>query len=189
VPDAMIDAGFEDFAKRWNPILDTFDEVGVRFALEVHPTEIAFDVSSAQRALDALKGRKAFGFNYDPSHFGYQGVDYVAFIERFGDRIYHAHMKDVWWSDVPRPSGVFGGHLDFGHRDRYWDFRSIGRGKIDFEEIVRALNRVGYAGPLSIEWEDGGMDREFGAREACAKIKATDFAPSQVAFDAAFARE
>jgi len=132
--------------------------------------------------------RPAFGFNYDPSHFGYQGVDYVGFIERFGDRIYHAHMKDVWWSDVPKPSGVFGGHLDFGHRDRYWDFRSIGRGRIDFEEIVRALNRVGYAGPLSIEWEDGGMDREFGAREACAKIKATDFAPSQVAFDAGFAR-
>jgi sugar phosphate isomerase/epimerase len=98
-------------------------------------------------------------------------------------------MKDVWWSDVPKPSGVFGGHLDFGHRDRYWDFRSIGRGKIEFEEIVRALNKVGYAGPLSIEWEDGGMDREFGAREACATIKATNFPPSQVAFDAAFARE
>ena len=119
----MIDAGFDDFADRWNPILDVFDEVGVRFALEVHPTEIAFDVSSAQRALDAVKRRPAFGFNYDPSHFGYQGVDYVAFIERFGDRIYHAHMKDVWWSDVPKPSGVFGGHLDFGHRDRYWEFR------------------------------------------------------------------
>jgi len=189
VAPAMIDAGFRDFADRWNPILDAFDAAGVRFALEVHPTEIAFDVSSAQRALEAVKRRPAFGFNYDPSHFGYQGVDYIGFIERFGDRIYHAHMKDVWWSDVPKPSGVFGGHLDFGHRDRYWDFRSIGRGKIDFEEIVRALNRAGYNGPLSIEWEDGGMDREFGAREACAKIKATDFAPSQVAFDAAFARE
>ncbi|MFL5580794.1 MAG: sugar phosphate isomerase/epimerase family protein [Gemmatimonadaceae bacterium] len=189
VPDAMIDAGFADFAARWNPILDVFDEVGVRFALEVHPTEIAFDVSSAQRALDAVNGRKAFGFNYDPSHFGYQGVDYVAFIERFGDRIYHAHMKDVWWSDVPKPSGVFGGHLSFGHRDRYWDFRSIGRGKIRFEEVIRALNRVGYDGPLSIEWEDIGMDREHGAREACAYIKAASFQPSQVAFDAAFARE
>jgi len=148
VPDAMIDAGFEDFAKRWNPILDTFDEVGVRFALEVHPTEIAFDVSSAQRALDALKGRKAFGFNYDPSHFGYQGVDYLGFIDRFADRIYHVHMKDVWWSDVPRPSGVFGGHLNFGHPDRFWEFRSIGRGKINFEEIIRHLNAARYDGPL-----------------------------------------
>jgi len=188
VPDAMIDAGFRDFADRWNPILDVFDEVGVRFALEVHPTEIAFDVSSAERALDAVKRRPAFGFNYDPSHFGYQGVDYVAFIERFGDRIYHAHMKDVWWSEVPKPSGVFGGHLEFGHRDRYWDFRSIGRGRIRFEEVIRALNRVGYQGPLSIEWEDIGMDREAGAREACAYLRAANFAPSQVAFDAAFAR-
>jgi len=188
-PDAMIDAGFDDFAKRWNPILDTFDEVGVRFALEVHPTEIAFDVSSAQRALDALKGRKAFGFNYDPSHFGYQGVDYLGFIDRFADRIYHVHMKDVWWSDVPRPSGVFGGHLNFGHPDRFWEFRSIGRGKIKFEEIIRHLNAARYDGPLSIEWEDIGMDREAGAKEACAFVKAVDFQPPHAAFDSAFARE
>ncbi len=181
-----IDAGFEDFANRWHPILDVFDEVGVRFGLEVHPTEIAFDISSAARALEALGHREAFGFNYDPSHFGYQGVDYVAFIERFGDRIYHAHMKDVWWSSKGMPSGVFGGHLDFGHRDRCWDFRSIGRGSIDFEEIIRALNRVGYNGPLSIEWEDSGMDREHGAAEACDFIRSIDFPPSSVAFDAAF---
>ena len=104
----MIDAGYQDFADRFNPILDVFDEVGVRFGLEVHPTEIAFDISSSKRALEALNHREAFGFNYDPSHFGYQGVDYVAFIEEFGDRIYHAHMKDVWWSDVPTQAGVLG---------------------------------------------------------------------------------
>ena len=189
VPDSMIEDGYRDFADRWNPILDVFDEVGVRFALEVHPTEIAFDISSAERAVQAVGRRPAFGFNYDPSHLGYQGVDYVRFIEQFGDRIYHAHMKDVWWSDVPKRSGVFGGHLAFGHADRFWEFRSIGRGKVDFEEIIRALNRVGYQGPLSIEWEDIGMDREFGAREACARIRAVNFTPSQVAFDAAFARE
>ena len=188
VPDAMIDAGYHDFAKRWNPILDVFDEVGVRFALEVHPTEIAFDVSSAERTLTAIGRRQAFGFNYDPSHFGYQGVDYAAFIQRFGDRIYHVHMKDVWWSDVAKPSGVFGGHLGFGHPDRFWDFRSLGRGRIDFESIVRELNRAGYTGPLSIEWEDIGMDREHGAREACAFVRALDFPPSDVAFDAAFER-
>jgi sugar phosphate isomerase/epimerase len=188
VPPQWVDAGFADFAARWKPILDVFSEVGVRFALEVHPTEIAFDIPSAERALEAVGRHEAFGFNYDPSHFGYQGVDYVAFIERLGDRIYHAHMKDVWWSDTPKPSGVFGGHLDFGHRERYWDFRSIGRGRIDFEEVIRALNRVGYQGPLSIEWEDIGMDREHGAEEACSYIRAIDFPPSNVAFDAAFAR-
>ena len=185
----MIDAGFQDFADRWNPILDVFDEVGVRFGREVHPTEIAFDESSAERAVEAVGGRDAFGFNYDPSHFAYQGADYLAFLDRFGDRIYHVHMKDVWWSDQPARSGVFGGHLDFGHPDRYWDFRSIGRGKVQFEEIIRGLNRIGYGGPLSIEWEDSGMDRVQGATESCAYVKRVDFTPSDVAFDAAFADE
>jgi sugar phosphate isomerase/epimerase len=189
VSEAMIDAGYKDFADRWNPILDAFDQAGVRFALEVHPTEIAFDISSARRALQAIGHRKAFGFNYDPSHFGYQGVDYIGFIEVFGDRIYHTHMKDVYWSDKPKEAGVFGGHIAFGHRDRFWDFRSIGRGSIDFEEIIRMLNRVGYGGPLSIEWEDSGMDREHGAEEACSFVKGVDFEPAHGAFDAAFAKE
>jgi sugar phosphate isomerase/epimerase len=186
VAPGTIEDGFKDFAKRWNPILDVFDEVGVKFALEVHPTEIAFDVSSAQRALDALGARPGFGFNYDPSHFGYQGVDYVGFIHQFGDRIYHVHMKDVYWSSTPTRSGVFGGHLDFGHRDRYWDFRSLGRGCIDFEEVIRALNRARYEGPLSVEWEDSGMDREHGAEESCDFVRGTDFKPSDVTFDSAF---
>ena len=189
VPDSWIDAGYADFATRWNPIFDVFDEVGVRFALEVHPTEIAFDISSAQRALDAIGHRATFGFNYDPSHFGYQGVDYAAFIDCFADRIYHVHMKDVWWSDAPKRAGVFGGHLAFGHPDRYWEFRTLGRGRIDFEEVIRRLNAARYGGPLSVEWEDIGMDREHGAREACAFVRSIDFPPSGVAFDSAFARE
>jgi len=95
-------------------------------------------------------------------------------------------MKDVWWADTPRPVGVFGGHTGFGDRGRYWDFRSIGRGSIQFEEIIRALNRVGYTGPLSIEWEDSGMDREHGAAEACAQVKAFDFPPTEATFDKVF---
>jgi sugar phosphate isomerase/epimerase len=186
VSPEMIDAGFGLFADLWNPILDVFDEVGVKFALEVHPTEIAFDIASAELALKALNYREAFGFNYDPSHLGYQGVDYVKFITKFADRIYHVHMKDVGWSAHPTEAGVFGGHLNFGDRRRYWDFRSLGRGNINFEEIIRALNAIQYQGPLSIEWEDGAMDREFGAREACAFVKALDFPPSDIAFDAAF---
>jgi sugar phosphate isomerase/epimerase len=184
----MIDRGYEDFARRWRPVLDAFSDAGVRFALEVHPTEIAFDIASAERAIEAVGEHPAFGFNYDPSHLGYQGVDYVAFIRTFATRIFHAHMKDVWWSERPARSGVFGGHLEFGHRDRYWDFRSLGRGCIDFEEIIRELNRVGYDGPLSVEWEDSGMDREHGAEEACIFVKGIDFAPSSVAFDDAFAK-
>lgn len=189
VPEAMIAAGYRFFAEMWNPILDVFDEVGVRFALEVHPTEIAFDIASAQRAIDALSGRPAFGFNYDPSHFGYQGVDYVGFIRRFAERIYHVHMKDVYWSPTPVEAGVFGGHVEFGNHRRYWDFRSLGHGNIKFEEIIRALNDIGYTGPLSVEWEDSGMNREYGAREAAAFVKQMDFPRSDVAFDAAFERK
>jgi sugar phosphate isomerase/epimerase len=188
VPHETVEAGFTEAARRWTPILDAFDEVGVRFALEVHPTEIAFDTSTAGRFLDALNHHPAFGFNYDPSHLCYQGVDCVGFILEFGPRIFHVHMKDVWWSGRPTRSGVFGGHLPFGHSDRNWDFRSVGRGRVPFEEVVRALNRVGYLGPLSVEWEDAGMDREHGAAEACAVVRRLDFPVSETAFDAAFER-
>jgi len=186
VPPEAIEEGFREFASRWRPILDEFSKLGVRYALEVHPTEIAFDIASAQRALEVLDHHPAFGFNYDPSHLGYQGVDYVAFIHTFAERIFHVHMKDVGWSDAPAEAGVFGGHTAFGAPGRYWDFRSPGRGKIRFEEIIRALNRIGYAGPLSVEWEDSGMDREYGAKEACEFVKKIDFPPSGIGFDAAF---
>ncbi len=185
----MIKAGYDDFAKRFTPILDAFKKEGVKFALEVHPTEIAFDIASAQRALDAVEGHEAFGFNYDPSHLGYQGVDYVKFIRTFKDRIFHAHMKDAWWGHGDGTVGVFGGHTDFGDPRRYWDFRSISHGDINFEEIIVALNDIGYQGPLSIEWEDGRMDREHGAAEAVQAIKKADFKPSQIAFDAAFEKK
>ncbi len=185
-PSTLIEDGFRKFASQWKPILDAYQKLGVRYALEVHPTEIAFDIASARRALKALDHHPAFGFNFDPSHFGYQGVDYVAFINTFSDKIFHVHMKDVGWSDVPTEAGVFGGHTEFGSPGRFWDFRSLGRGKIDFEEIIRALNRIGYRGPLSVEWEDSGMDREHGAAEAADFVKMIDFPPSEINFDAAF---
>lgn len=186
VPANFIDNGFKDFAVRWKPILDVFVKEGVKFALEVHPTEIAFDIASTQKALEAIDYHPAFGFNFDPSHFGYQGVDYVRFIEKFHDRIFNVHMKDVYWSEKPTEAGVFGGHTNFGDRRRFWDFRSVGRGNIKFEEIIRALNAIGYQGPLSIEWEDSAMDREEGAREACAYTKKIDFTPSKIVFDSNF---
>lgn len=181
--------GFDDFAERWGPILDAFDDAGVNFALEVHPTEIAFDIASAERALEAVGRHPRFGFNYDPSHLAYQGVDYVRFIRDFADRIYHVHMKDVWWGRGDGRAGVFGGHTDFGDPRRFWDFRSVGRGDVDFEEIIVALNDIGYQGPLSVEWEDGRMDRVHGATESAAFTRNLDFAPAGGAFDAAFARD
>lgn len=183
------DKGFADFGKRFGPILEEFENQNANFALEVHPTEIAFDIASAQRAVAAVKGNKRFGFNYDPSHLGYQGVDYVKFIRTFGPRIFHAHMKDVWWGHGDGTVGTFGGHTSFGDARRAWDFRSVGRGDINFEEIIVALNDVGYSGPLSVEWEDIRMDREHGAAESCAFLRKLDFTRSQIAFDAAFDKE
>ena len=185
VSDEMIEEGFAYFAKIWNPILDVFDECGVRFALEVHPTEIAFDIITAKRALEALDNRKAFGFNFDPSHLLWQMVNPVLFINEFSDRIYHVHMKDSALQLDGR-TGILASHLNFGQPGRGWDFRSLGHGDVNFEEIIRALNNIGYNGPLSVEWEDSGMDREHGAREACEFVKRVDFKPSQLAFDAAF---
>ena len=181
-------AGFDDFAKRFGPILEAFDKENVNFALEVHPTEIAFDTVTAQRALDAVKDHKRFGFNYDPSHLAYQGVDYVKFIRSFPDRIFHAHMKDVWWGHGDGTVGVFGGMTTFADPRRQWDFRSLGHGDVVFEDIIVALNDVGYRGPLSVEWEDGRMDREHGAAEAAAFVRRIDFEPSKIAFDGQFDR-
>ncbi len=180
------DKGFTDFARRWKPILDVFDQQGVNFGLEVHPTEIAFDTASAQRAVAAIGGHRRFGFNFDPSHLGYQGVDYVKFIRTFCDLIYHVHMKDVWWGRGDGTAGVFGGNTSFGDARRHWDFRSVGRGQIDFESIIVALNDVGYNGPLSVEWEDSRMDRVHGATESAAYSKRLDFKPAAGAFDAVF---
>jgi len=188
VTPEMIDEGFELLAERFNPILDTFGECGVKFALEVHPTEIAFDLITAERALEALGHREEFGFNFDPSHLIWQGVDPVEFLRAFGDRIHHVHMKDAIVTLNGR-SGILSSHLNFGDPRRGWDFRSLGRGAVNFEEIIRALNDIGYDGPLSVEWEDSGMDREHGAREACEFVRNVDFAPSQLAFDAAFDKE
>ncbi|MBN2019323.1 MAG: sugar phosphate isomerase/epimerase [Sedimentisphaerales bacterium] len=182
----MIKAGYREFGRRFKPILDAFKSKGVKFALEVHPTEIAFDIVSAERALEAVKNHPAFGFNFDPSHLGYQGVDYVKFIRTFGNKIFHTHIKDAWWGHGDWTAGVFGGHTEFGDARRYWDFRSPGHGDINFEEIIVALNDIGYQGPLSVEWEDSRMDREHGAKEACEFVKKMDFKPSGVAFDAQF---
>ena len=188
VPESMIAAGFQEFADRWNPILDVFAECGVRFALEVHPTEIAFDTITALRALDAIGRREEFGFNFDPSHLHWQGVDPVEFIRSCHDRIYHVHIKDAVVT-LNGKNGILGSHLNFGDPRRGWDFRSPGRGGVDFEEIIRALNQIGYEGPLSVEWEDCGMDREHGAAEACEFVQNLDFAPSRRQFDSAFAEE
>jgi len=112
----------------------------------------------------------------------------MEFIEAFPDRIYHVHIKDSKVRLNGR-SSILGSHLNFGDSRRGWDFVSLGHGDLDMDALIRILNRVGYQGPLSVEWEDSGMNREFGATESCDIVKKSDFTPSNVAFDAAFEKK
>lgn len=187
VPDAVIDAGYEDFANRWNPILDVFDSEGVRFALEVHPSEIAYDYWTAVRALESIDQRGAFGFNWDPSHMIWQGVDPVSFITDFADRIFHVDCKDTRRRSRDGRNGILSSHLPWGDPRRAWDFVSTGHGDVPWEDCFRALRSVGYSGPISVEWEDAGMDRLHGAAEAVAYVRSLLWPAPQARFDEAFA--
>jgi sugar phosphate isomerase/epimerase len=182
-----IERAYEQFAETWSPILDVFEAEGVRFGLEVHPTEIAYDFVTTRKALDTLDDRASFGINLDPSHLAHQFLDAAQFALEFADRIYHVHVKDSKRRLNGRRS-ILASHLNFGEEARGWDFVSPGHGDVDFEELFRALNRIGYTAPLSIEWEDSGMNREYGAQDALAFVRRTDFEPSQITFDAAMQR-
>jgi sugar phosphate isomerase/epimerase len=174
---ALVDEALRDFARQWQPILDACQECGLKFAAEVHPGQLAFDLHSAERVLDAVDGREEFGFLFDPSHLHWQGIDPVEFVRRFRDRVYHVHVKDAAVRLDGR-AGLLNSYLPPGDPRRGWDYRSPGRGGIDWESVVRALNEVGYGGPLSVEWKDAGMDRAYGAQDACAFVKRLDFDPS-----------
>ncbi|MGW9436354.1 sugar phosphate isomerase/epimerase family protein [Streptomyces sp. NPDC055607] len=186
VDQTDIGAGYAEFARRWHPVLDAFDDAGVRFALEVHPTEIAYDYWTTARALDAIGHRPAFGLNLDPSHFLWQGLDPAVFAYDYRERLYHVDLKDAVVRQDGR-SGRLGSHLPWGDPRRGWDFVSLGHGDVDFENLIRTLNAIGYDGPLSIEWEDAGMDRMRAAPQALARLRElTEVRPGPKAFDSSF---
>jgi len=180
--EEMIQEGYEAIKNFWTPILDEFDRCGVKFALEVHPTEIAFDVYTTRRLFEMFDFRPALGLNFDPSHLVWQGIEPQLFIREFADRIYHVHMKDVS-VNLDGKAGILGSHLPFGDLRRGWNFRSLGHGDVNFEEIIRELNQINYTGPLSVEWEDNGMDREYGAQESLEFVRSVNFIPSKASFD------
>lgn len=189
VDQATIDAGYQDFADRWNPIIDVYDEVGVKFAHEVHPSEIAYDYWTTVRTLEAIDHREGFGLNFDPSHFVWQNLDPVGFLWDFKDRIYHVDCKEAIVQDNGR-NGRLGSHLPWGDPRRGWDFVSTGHGDVPWEAVIRMLNSIGYDGPISVEWEDAGMDRELGGPDAQEFIRTiVAIEPSEASFDAAFSSE
>lgn len=181
----MIEAGYQRIKELWSPIFDVYDACGVRLALEVHPTEIAFDYYSTQRLLETLEYRPTLGINFDPSHLLWQGVDPAMFLHDFSKYVYHVHMKDVKLNQVDGRTGILGSHIEFGDTRRRWNFVSLGHGNVDFDAIIRELNQMGYHGPLCVEWEDSGMERMAGAAEAYEFVKRINFEPSTVSFDAA----
>jgi len=182
--EEMINDAFKEIVKLWTPIFDEFDKQGIKFALEVHPTEIAYDYYTAQRLLEEFKYRPTLGFNFDPSHLLWQGVTPHIFLRDFAKQVYHVHMKDAAVT-LDGKAGILGSHITFGDTRRGWNFRSLGHGDVNFEDIIRELNVMNYQGPLSVEWEDSGMEREYGAKEACEFVRDINFAPSNVAFDEA----
>jgi len=186
--DEMVEAGFDEIVELWSPIWDVFDEVGVRFALEVHPTEIAFDYWTTKKLFEKFKDRPTLGLNYDPSHLLWNMLDPLIFARDFAEKIYHVHIKDAKLNLDGR-NGILGSHITFGNTRRGWNFVSPGHGGVDFDGVIRELNQVGYTGPLSVEWEDSGMDRVFGATEACEFTKKINFSASDVAFDKALASD
>jgi sugar phosphate isomerase/epimerase len=188
VPETMIDAGYQDFADRWNPILDVFDDEGVQFAHEVHPSEIAYDYWTTVRTLEAIDHRPAFGLNWDPSHMMWQGIDPISFLWDFRDRIYHVDCNDIKVRTTGRNT-LLGSHLPWGDPRRGWDFVSAGRGDVPWESAFRVLNAIGYSGPISIEWEDAGMNRLYGAHEALELLSRYDYDGAPARFDAVFSSQ
>jgi sugar phosphate isomerase/epimerase len=185
--DKMIADGYRLIHDLWSPIFDVFDDCGVKFALEVHPSEIAFDYYTTERLFELFKHRKTLGLNFDPSHLLWQGVNEVGFARDFAKKIYHVHVKDVKMFNNDR-AGILGSFLPFGDTRRKWNFVSVGHGDVDFDGIIRELNAVRYEGPLSVEWEDSGMEREAGARESLEYVRRINFTASEIAFDDALSR-
>jgi len=180
----IVDEGFNTIVKRWTPLFDEMDKQDIKFALEVHPTEIAFDYYSFVKLLQVFNYRKTLGMNFDPSHLLWQGIKPHLMIRELPDRVYHVHIKDASVT-LDGLNGILGSHIEFGSTKRGWNFRSPGRGGVDFSSIIRELNEIGYDGPLSVEWEDSGMERILGASEACAFVNNINISPSTTAFDEA----
>ncbi len=186
--EKMIEEAYQEQVQLWTPIFDVFDECGVKFALEVHPTEIAFDYWTTKRLLETFQYRETLGINFDPSHLIWQGINPAVFLQDFIERIYHVHIKDAY-VNLDGRNGILGSHITFGDIKRGWNFASPGHGDVDFDKIIRVLNAGNYQGPLSVEWEDSGMERIFGGTEACQFVKKINFQASDIAFDDAIKNE
>jgi sugar phosphate isomerase/epimerase len=179
-PPGLIDEAFRELTTRWRPILDHADAVGVDCAFELHPSEDLFDGATFERFLALTDDHPRANILYDPSHFVLQGLDYLAFIELYHERIKAFHVKDAELRPDGR-TGVYGGYLDWP--DRAGRFRSLGDGEIDFGGIFTALAKYDFGGWAVLEWECAFKDAEVGAREGAAFIEAFIIEVAKHSFD------
>ncbi|MHC5068833.1 MAG: sugar phosphate isomerase/epimerase family protein [Planctomycetota bacterium] len=179
-PAGLVAAGFAELARRWRPILDHADSCGVDLAWEAHPGEDVHDGASWERFLAALDDHPRAGLLYDPSHFVLQGMDEVAFIDLYHDRIRAFHVKDAEFRPDGR-SGVYGGYQDWA--ERAGRFRSLGDGQVDFGAVFTRLTHHGYRGWAVVEWECCYKDAAQGAAEGAPFVARHLITPPARAFD------
>ena len=180
-PAGLIEEAFSELGRRWQPILDAFDEVGVDVCYEIHPGEDLMDGTTFERFLDKVGNHPRCCINYDPSHFRLQALDYVGFIDIYHERIKAFHVKDAEFNPTGR-QGVYSGFADWP--ERAGRFRSLGDGDIDFGAVFSALTTHGYGSWAVLEWECALKNAVDGAREGAEFIARHIIQVSQGSFEA-----
>ena len=179
-PSGLVDAGFEEIAKRWRPILDVFEECGVDCCYEIHPGEDLHDGITFERFLDEVDQHPRANILYDPSHFVLQQLDYLAFIDIYHERIKMFHVKDAEFNATGK-QGVYGGYQDWV--DRAGRFRSLGDGQVDFKSVFSKFAAYDFDGWAVLEWECCLKHQEDGAREGAEFINEHIIRVTEKAFD------
>ena len=179
-PSGLVEEGFAELARRWKPLLDTFEEEGVDACFELHPGEDLHDGVTFERFLGAVGNHPRANILYDPSHFVLQQLDYLAFIDIYHDRIKAFHVKDAEFRPNGR-AGVYGSYSDWA--DRPGRFRSLGDGQVDFRAIFSKFSQYGYDGWAVLEWECALKHPEQGAAEGAPFIAAHMIRKAERAFD------
>lgn len=179
-PVGLIEDAFAELARRWLPILDSFEDAGVDCAYELHPGEDLHDGVTFERFLEVVDNHPRASILYDPSHFVLQQLDYLSFIEIYHDRIKAFHVKDAEFSPSGR-SGVYGGYQ--GWVERPGRFRSLGDGQIDFGAVFSKMAQYNFPGWAVLEWECALKHPEDGAREGAAFIRDHIIRVTDRAFD------
>lgn len=188
LPDVR-ELSLELLVERFGPVWKLCKQYGVTFDLECHPSERAMgDIESASDYINHMNKagfEGTVGFNLDGSHMEWQNVSVIDFIREFKDYIHCAHVKGVWVAREHCRAGRLGGHRNMGHWANGWNFVTAGtaRDANSLEDIFIELNRVGFDGAVSIEWEDNDADQFAGAKAALANCRKADLPPSGMKHD------